>query len=124
MSLGRVFFLGGEPFGRDILDTIGAVTLPVGGCIWWYFARRQSLLQQAIAGWVAVKGTIGLFCLLFLTAVVPMYFFQGSPNAWPALFLALMWVPGPEFLPSLTPHQRYITMVRILLSVPCLYVLR
>jgi len=124
VSLGRVFFLGGEPFGKDILDTIGAVSLPMSGLLCWYFARRQSLRQPAIAGWVAVKCTGGLICFLLLTAVVPMYFLQGDPNAWPVLFLGPIWMPGLEFIPRLTPHQRYITLMRIVLSVPCLNIVR
>ena len=124
VSLVRVFLPGEEPLGRDILDTIGNLSLPLGGFLCWYFLRRLSLIQQAIAGWVAVKSTGGLICFLLMTSAVPMYFFQGDPNAWPVLFLGLIWMPGLEFIPRLTPRQRYITLMRIVLSVPCLYIIR
>jgi hypothetical protein len=34
------------------------------------------------------------------------------------LFLGLLWLPGLECLPRLTPHQRYLTLARFL-SIPC-----
>ena len=110
-----------QPLGKDILDSINVVILPLCALLIWYYSRRLSLRQQAITGWLATKGVLGLFSFLMLTAAVPMYFFQRSPNAWPVLFLALLWMPGIEFIPKVTPYQRYLTLARIVLSIPCIH---
>jgi hypothetical protein len=33
----------------------------------------------------------------------------------------LIWIPGLEFVPKITPQQRYLTLARIALSLPCIY---
>jgi CDP-diglyceride synthetase len=134
VSLGSLVLIGGllsplqlffyplkQPLGKDILDSINVVIMPLCALLTWYFSRRLSLRQQAITGWLATKSVLGLVCFLMLTAVVPMYFFQRDSNAWPVLFLALLWIPGIEFIPKVTPHQRYVTLARIALSIPCIH---
>jgi hypothetical protein len=134
VSLGALVLIGGllspaqlyfyplsQPPGKDILDSVNVVILPVCALLIWYCARRLSLRQQAIIGWLATKSAIGLVSFLMLTAAVPMYSFQGNPNAWPVLLLALFWMPGIEFIPKVTPYQRYLTLARIVLSIPCIH---
>jgi hypothetical protein len=35
--------------------------------------------------------------------------------------LGVIWLPGLEFIPRLTPHQKYITLARFGLSLLCIY---
>lgn len=134
VSLGSLVLIGGllspvqlyfyplsQPLGKDILDLIGVVILPLCALFTWHYSRRLSLRQQAITGWLATKSVLGLVCFLMLTAAVPMFFFKRDPNAWPVLFIALLWIPGMEFVPKVTPHQRYLTLARIVLFMPCVY---
>ena len=45
--------------------------------------------------------------------------FCGSqPDALPVWGLGLVWLPGLKYIPRLTEHQKYITLVRIILSLP------
>ena len=77
--------------------------------------------QQAIVGWIAVKFALGIAAFMMATIGAGVSFQRGQADAWPNLFLGLIWIPWVEFIPKVTPHQRYVTLTRIALSIPCIY---
>jgi hypothetical protein len=79
---------------------------------------RMPRYRQAAIGWWATKASIAIVAFIFLLVGGLVGFFQGQPEAIHFTLLALIWFPGPEFVPSLAQHQRFITVARILLSVP------
>jgi len=119
------FFSIGEPLGEYL-----ASQLTIGG-IWnilmwlgssWLFIRC-SYRQQAIMGWIYFK--LCSACIAFLTAILGgvLGLQEGRAEAWPFLFLGLIWFPSVEFIPIITPYQRYVSLLRITLSIPWVYVL-
>jgi hypothetical protein len=79
---------------------------------------RTSRYRQAALGWWVTKASIALVSFLFLLVGGLVGFFRGQPDAIHFALLALLWFPGLEFVPSLVPWQRFITLGRIALSVP------
>jgi hypothetical protein len=82
---------------------------------------KMTIRQQAIIGWIAVKFSFGIAALMMATIGAGISFQQGQADAWPLFFLGLIWIPWIEFIPRVTPHQSYVTIARILLSIPCVY---
>ena len=82
---------------------------------------RMSKRQQAVIAWGAVKFAMGFGAFLMAAIGAGTSFQRGYADAWPNLFLGLIWIPGIEFIPKITPHQRYVTIARIILSIPCIY---
>ena len=81
---------------------------------------RITKRQQAIIGWMGVKSGLGLGAVILATAA-GISFQRHYADAWANLFLGLIWIPGIEFIPRITPHQRYVTLARLALSIPCIY---
>jgi len=65
---------------------------------------RPVVASVIVAGFVAGYGLMA-----------PILFLQGKDDAWAALFLGLVWLPGVEFIPWVLPRQKYVTAARILL---------
>ncbi len=80
---------------------------------------RFTMRQQAILAWLSVKMTLGFGAVMMATVGAAVAFQRGQSDAWPDLFLGLIWIPWIEFIPRVTPHQKYVTIARLLLSIPC-----
>ena len=76
---------------------------------------RATLRQQAIIGFLAVKIALGMAAFIMLTVGVPVELQHHQSDALPNLFLGLIWLPSVEFLPTVTPHQKYVTLARLVL---------
>lgn len=81
----------------------------------------KSTYRQAALGWCFTKATLGSVVFLFLIAGAPVAFFHGDRDALPLTLLALIWLPGLEFIPRLVEHQRVLTLTRAALSMPLVY---
>lgn len=103
----------GEYIG-SLIDKIIYLIVPV-------LFLRMTMRQQAIIGLWAVKFALGMGAFMLATIGAGVSFQHGYADAWPNLFLGLIWIPGIEFIPKITPHQRYVTLARIALSIPCIY---
>jgi hypothetical protein len=117
LSLIAGFFATQKSLGQyigSILDKVFFLIMPV-------LFLRMSNRQQAIIGWIAVKCAMGLAAFMMATVGACVSFQHGYADAWPNLFLGLIWIPGVEFIPKVTPYQRYVTLARIGLSIPCIY---
>jgi hypothetical protein len=76
---------------------------------------QETRLRQAVLAFYALKITIGVCVFAFLIAALGQLQHDRTA-AWLYFALAVIWVPGPEFVPVITPHQKYITIARLLLS--------
>jgi hypothetical protein len=117
VSLIAGFFATNKPVGQyvgSILDKLIYLVLP-------FLLLRLTLRQQAIIGWMAVKFGVGIAAFMMATLGSAVSFQHGYSDAVPNLILGLIWIPGVEFIPRVTPHQRYVTLARIALSIPCIY---
>jgi hypothetical protein len=47
-------------------------------------------------------------------------FFGGNPDYLCALLIGIIWIPSIEFVPLMTERQKYLTIGRVLLSIPIL----
>jgi hypothetical protein len=111
------FFRLHQPIGKYIGDVAGKLILlfiPI-------LMLRMTLRQQAIICFVAVKVTLGVFALAMLTIGVPASLQRHESDVLPNLFIGLIWLPSVEFIPRVTPHQKYVTVARLLLTIPCVY---
>ncbi len=75
--------------------------------------------QQAIVAWGAMKFALGFGAFIMMTVGTGTSYQSGQPrDALVFFFLGLLWLPMPEFIPRLTPHQKHITLARLVLSIP------
>ena len=77
---------------------------------------QETRLRQAVLAFYALKVTLGV-CVFGLLIAGLGRFEKGQTDAWRYFVLAIIWLPGLEFIPRITPHQKYITLARILLTV-------
>jgi hypothetical protein len=98
----------------SILDKLMFLVLPL-------LSLSMTKRQQAILGWMAVKIAMGFAAFIMATVGSGVSFQHGYADAWPNLFLGLLWIPGIEFIPRVTPYLRYVTLARLILSLPCIY---
>ncbi len=83
-----------------------------------YTLFNVSRVQQAVVGWIAFKGAMGVTALLMMTLGAFISRVKGQSDEVPNLLLGAVWVPWLEFIPTVTPHQKYITLARIILTIP------
>ena len=90
------------------------------GLILWLLrsAFKMSRYRQAAVWWCAAKAGLAITSFLVLLMGGLVGFFRGQPDAIHFTLLALLWFPSVEFLPSMVERQRYITIGRVLLSIP------
>jgi hypothetical protein len=116
-SLVAGFFATSKPLGQyvgGILDKLIFLILPL-------LLLSMTKRQQAVLGWISMKFAMGIAAFIMATVGSGISFQHGYRDAWANLFLGLIWIPGIEFIPRVTPHQRYVTLARIVLSLPCIY---
>ena len=77
--------------------------------------------HQAVCGWLVIKFTMGFFCLIMLVAGGLVGFVMGKNDAIYLTLLALIWMPGVEFIPKFKEKQKHITITRILVTIPIAY---
>ena len=87
------------------------------------FGRRFALFsgeQQVFFFFLLSKALFAGLAVVFVS-MSPFLFLMKAPDAPADLFLGLIWLPGLEFIPKLTAKQKYITIARILLTIPAVY---
>jgi len=112
---------------NDFFNT-APIAQRVGGAIEDFFLwvgllplilSRMTRGQQAIIAWGVTKFTLGFIAFLMMTVGAGISYQHGQPRDAIVFFLlGLIWLPSLEFIPRLTPHQKYITLARLVLSVP------
>ena len=102
-------------------STLHAIELAMCMAFSLFFLRRMSRYRQAALGWWITKATTALCSFLLLVVGGLVGFFRAEPDAIHITVLALVWFPGPEFVPSIAKRQRFLTLARMAVSVPLLY---
>jgi len=82
------------------------------------YLLKQPKYVQAAVGWCTAKLAGGLIAFVVLVAGGLVGFFREQPDAIHITLLAVIWLPGIEFVPSFTEKQKIITIGRILISIP------
>jgi len=77
--------------------------------------------HQAAFNWFIMKTSCAFIFFIMLIAGGLVGFFAKKPDAIHLTLLGLIWLPSLEFLPKLTEKQKYITISRILLTIPVAY---
>ena len=88
-----------------------------------FFGRRFSMLtdeEKLFFFFFLTKVILGGLAVLFIF-VSPFLFLMKAADAPADLFLGLIWCPGLEFIPRFTEKQKYITICRILFTIPAVY---
>ena len=85
-----------------------------------YFLKQPKYVQAAI-GWCIVKFAGGLIAFVCLIAGGIVGFFREQPDAIHITLLAIIWLPGIEFIPKFSEIQKFITIGRILASIPIFF---
>jgi hypothetical protein len=129
------FFARRAPFGWVIVALAVVWIASALNRPWWVLAERSvlaviiilasarwilrlPLYRQAAFGWWISKITLAVGAFLVLLVGGFVGFFRGTPEAPYLTLLALLWVPSVEFLRSVVPHQRWLTLGRLLASIP------
>ncbi len=90
--------------------------LPGFFCLW--LLTRATLRQQAAFLWMICKGCLGVISLITLPMLLGLWLRDNRTDLRPVVFLFLIWFPAPEFIPRITPYQRFLTLARFALSIP------
>jgi hypothetical protein len=115
INVGRAFLetkLPWAEYGVGIAESVFWLFLPL-------LLSKMTTRQQAIVGWMAIKGALGFAAFMMATLGAGVAFQRGQSDAWPLLCLGIIWIPWIEFLPTVAPYQRFVTIARLLLSIPC-----
>jgi hypothetical protein len=81
---------------------------------------RYGFKERIVVSFIILKGVLGFLAFIFLICS-PFLYIMGAPDALADGLLGLIWLPGIEFIPKITPKQKYITLSRIILTIPCIY---
>jgi hypothetical protein len=112
--IGYQLFTSGGSIPSRLLDNIEFLFFIIVGL---YLLKMPKYYQAAI-GWWTVKGSLLLICSTGIIGYGLVGFFKGSPDAMHITLLCLIWFPGLELIPKLTDRQKYITIARIVSSIP------
>jgi len=78
-------------------------------------------IKPSSYGWLLIKTLLLIVCFFLLAVGTPISFSKGQADGWVFLALGLIWLPSMEFIPPITPYQRYLTILRLILSLPAIY---
>lgn len=87
------------------------------------YLLKTSKYHQAAIGWCVTKTIGGLLAFMMLLVGGIIGKLRGQPDAAYVALLALIWIPGLEFIPRFVEKQKVITLTRIVLSLPIIYLL-
>lgn len=117
LVLGAVFLAVMFYTSKSTRDSMSLVMiLPGFLCLW--LLTRATLRQQATFLWFICKGCLGVISLITLPMLLGLWLRDNRTDLRPVIFLFLIWFPALEFIPRLTPYQRYLTLARLALSIP------
>lgn len=116
MYISYDIFLHKDSFLNQLLNDSEYIIFIVGGI----YMLRMPTYQQAAIGWWTTKGALVLICFAGMINYGLVGFFKGSPDAIHVTLMALIWFPCVEFIPSITEKQKYITIARVVVSIPLL----
>jgi hypothetical protein len=102
---------------KSFWDSMNLVIMLPGFFFIWLLTRA-TLRQQAAFLWMVTKLCLVFFALIVLPMGLGLWLRDGRTDLRPVVFLFLIWFPALEFIPRITPYQRYLTLARFALSIP------
>ena len=109
-------FTSKESFVKQLWNDSEYLVFIIGGI----YMLKIPKYHQAALGWWTTKGSLVLICMAGIVNYGLVGFFRGSPDAMHVTLMAVIWFPSLEFIPSLTEKQKYLTIARIVVSIPLL----
>lgn len=85
--------------------------------------RKFDRSTRLMIGWVVIKFTMAMTAFIFMVVGFPIRLKEKQPDAFPILLLGLIWLPFWEFFPKITKYQRYLTIARLILTIPMIYLI-
>jgi len=76
--------------------------------------------HQAAIGWWVVKISLFFVCVAMVIAGGLVGLLKGNPDYLHQILIGFIWLPSIEFIPRLTEKQKYLTIGRVLISIPLL----
>lgn len=110
-----------EYFQRHPIDSLFSVGFIIIAIYLGIVMLKLPKYYQAAIGWWITKPVLALVCFIFLIAGGLVGFFRGAPDALHVTLFSLLWIPGIEFINKVTEKQKFITIGRLILSVPILF---
>jgi hypothetical protein len=107
------------PLAQHIGDITGIVIFQI--VLLRLVLSRMTRRQQAIVGWGGIKFGLGFAAFMMMMIGGFGGLAQGHRDALPDSVLGLIWIPGVEFIPKIARQQKYVTIARLLFSIPCVY---
>ncbi len=86
-----------------------------------FYSRKLSRYRLAAICWAVFKSIQAFIALMLMTVATFASLAAGRSDALPNFLLGLIWIPSLEFVPRFTPKQQYITLVRLVLSIPIIW---
>ena len=83
--------------------------------------KKTNRFTRLASGWLVTKFTITIVSFLFIIVAFPNSLKENQSDAIPNLLLGLLWFPLLEFFPKITKNQKYLTICRLILTVPIVY---
>ena len=120
-ALGLAYLCTSVPKSKDLSDLFTYVSTIACYGLGVFLLCKLPKYQQAVIGWFAVKFTLGVVALMTMTIGTWSSLQRGRSDALPNFLLGLIWLPSVEFIPKITPHQKYVTIGRLLLTIPVVY---
>ena len=117
--LGAIYLCVFVPKFKDLFTDVSTIACYGFGI---FLLRKLSKYQQAVIGWFVIKFTLGVVALMVMTVGTWSSLQRGQSDALPNFLLGVIWLPSVEFIPKITPHQKYVTIGRLLLTIPVVYV--
>jgi len=127
LSFGWILlFIFGTYFLTTFLGHLSAVDIAEGITRLFFvlialFFLKMPRYHQAALGWCIIKSVLALVSFIMLIVGGLIGFLRGQPDATHLTLLSLIWFPSLEFIPKLVENQKFITMARIVLSIPIAY---
>jgi len=87
------------------------------------YMRKFDRPTRLMIGWVVTKFTLVMTAFIFMVVGFPIRLKENEPDAFPILLLGLIWFPFWEFIPKIANNQRYLTIARLILSIPMIYLI-
>ena len=116
-TLAVVFLAVMVATSKSVWDSL-TLLMALPALFYLWLLTRTTRRQQAAVLWVMTKSSLGIFALLVVPMALGLWLRDNRSDLRPVVFLFLIWFPALEFIPNITPHQRYLTLARLGLSVP------
>jgi len=87
----------------------------------YYLGKKLNRYKQAVLGWIILKIGLTLAGGLILTIGTTVSITKHQSDALPNFLLGILWLPILEFIPKFVKHQKTISILRIILTIPVVY---